>query len=185
MSDPIGAYRIVHGLRIHDRDLTGLSAEVRLYSGNPDGVLTAPQGSLCLSVTDRTVYENQDGGTSWARLADAAGTAAAVLAAHNLAFTHADIALNTAHRGTVTGNPHNVTAAQIGASRLDKSNSLNITAVTRNAEKRITAVALSDGRTITPTYDGNDYISSWTDGTNTWTVTRDGDNLIATLTRTP
>jgi hypothetical protein len=57
-------------------------------------------------------------------LYDAAGG----LAAHLLAFTHSDIALNTSHRGTVTGNPHAVTKTEVGLGNV--ANTAQVTDVT-------------------------------------------------------
>jgi hypothetical protein len=37
-------------------------------------------------------------------------------AGHETTYTHSDIALNTIHRGVTSGNPHNVTVGDIGAS---------------------------------------------------------------------
>jgi len=50
--------------------------------------------------------------------------------------------------------------------------------IMRNASNYITSIAKTGGRTITPTRDGNGYISSITDGTKTWTFTRNASNLI-------
>lgn len=46
---------------------------------------------------------------------------------------------------------------------------------------KITSISYTGGRTITITYTGN-LISSYTDGTRTWTITRDGNNLVTSIT---
>jgi len=45
---------------------------------------------------------------------DSAGAATSAIGAHNLAYVHGDIALNTGHRGTTSGNPHSVTLGDVG-----------------------------------------------------------------------
>jgi len=46
--------------------------------------------------------------------ADPTGTAAGLMSTHEATYDHADIALNTTHRNTVTGNPHAVTKSDVG-----------------------------------------------------------------------
>lgn len=53
---------------------------------------------------------------------------AGALAGHLSAFTHADIALNTTHRGLVTGNPHAVTKTEVGLGNV--ANAAQVTSVT-------------------------------------------------------
>lgn len=67
MSDP-EVTTVNGGLEILDRYLTGEASRVLLYTGSPDGILTAPQGSICMDVSTPSLYQNQDGGISWIKI---------------------------------------------------------------------------------------------------------------------
>ena len=67
--------------------------------------------------------------------------------------------------------------------RLDGSNRPDGT-ITRTGDY-ISSIALSDGRTLTVTRDANDRISSITDGTTTWTYTRNVDGEVTSWAITP
>jgi hypothetical protein len=56
--------------------------------------------------------------------------------------------------------------------------SVNSGAITRNVDGFVTQVAITGGRTITITRDGDGFIDSITDGLYTWTYTRNVDNEI-------
>jgi hypothetical protein len=77
----IGASQADYGLDLYD-DLAGAykantfaTADIRLggsvgpvimqYTANPNGVLTRPKGSLCIDTTNATLYQNDDGSTTW------------------------------------------------------------------------------------------------------------------------
>ena len=50
--------------------------------------------------------------------------------------------------------------------------SLGSGTISYDSENRVSAATRTGGRTITFTRDGYGMISSWTDGTNTWAITR-------------
>lgn len=62
---------------------------------------------------------------------DAIGAASAAVSAHLGAFAHGDIALNSGHRLTVTGNPHAVTKTEVGLGNV--ANVAQVTSVTASA----------------------------------------------------
>ena len=50
--------------------------------------------------------------------------------------------------------------------------------ITRDGNGYVSSIALTGGRTLVVTRDGNNYISSITDGTRTWTYTRNASNQV-------
>ena len=62
---------------------------------------------------------------------------------------------------------------------LNGDNSCNYSgSVTRDTNNKIVTFIRTGGLTFTPTRDGNGFISSITDGTKTWTITRNASNRI-------
>lgn len=96
-----------------------------------------------------------------------------------------------------TLNPHEVTAAQIGAlteetdpvwesekggyQKIDASNSPEIS-ISRDGNGVVNQWTVA-GTVYTPTYTAG-VLTSYTDGTSTWTISRDGNNRITGVTKT-
>lgn len=48
-------------------------ADLKVYNGTPNGVLSAAKGSLCLDITTPALFQNTDGATTWAAVAGGGG----------------------------------------------------------------------------------------------------------------
>lgn len=68
--------RVVTGFTIHDRDGSGEIINILLGSGDPNGSVTAPKGSLFVDAVGAVQYINTDDGTTWTAFATGGGSAA-------------------------------------------------------------------------------------------------------------
>jgi hypothetical protein len=68
--------RIIKGLEIYDRDGSGEIIDLLAGSGDPNGSVTAPRGSLYIDAATSTQYINTDDGTTWSAFSTGGGSAA-------------------------------------------------------------------------------------------------------------
>jgi hypothetical protein len=67
--------RVIKGFQIWDKDGTNTSIDIFLASATPNGAATASAGSLCVDTTNKKLYINTDGSTTWVAFDTAGGSA--------------------------------------------------------------------------------------------------------------
>lgn len=67
--------RIIKGIQIYDRDGSGEIIDFLIGSGDPNGSVTAPKGSIFIDAVNATQYLNQNDGTVWTALSTGGGSA--------------------------------------------------------------------------------------------------------------
>lgn len=67
--------REIDTLHVHDQQGGLASSDLTMTAGDPNGIISAPAGSLCLDDTTPGVWVNTDGATAWSLLATAATAA--------------------------------------------------------------------------------------------------------------
>jgi hypothetical protein len=72
---PINLARVIRGLDIFDKGASDVEIQVLVGSADPNGAVTASQGSLFLR-SNGTLYQNTDGATTWAAFSTGGGSAA-------------------------------------------------------------------------------------------------------------